>query len=57
MRWRAIVDRVLSCGRIMSDDRHSEWYKKTGRRLPLWLVYLAAGVALIVLIVVLARLG
>jgi hypothetical protein len=42
---------------VMSDDWNSDWYKRTGRRLPLWVVYAAAGLALIVLLVVLVRLA
>ena len=43
-------------GDVMSDDWNSEWYKQSGRRLPLWVVYAAAGVALIALLVVLVQL-
>ena len=41
----------------MSDDWNSEWRKQTGRHVPLWVVHTAAGIALIVLLVVFLRLA
>jgi hypothetical protein len=42
---------------MMSDDWNSEWRKQTGKHVPLWVVYAAAGIALIMLLIVVARLA